>query len=116
MSLSSEFDIFAPRPILTSIVERAEVMYKPIASTEHSSLKFLIHGDSDTYVDINKKLYIWGKPTKADGTKLGKTDLTAVTNNFLHLHFSQYSIALKRVTQDTELHDYRSYFKTLFTQ
>jgi len=56
VSLSSEFDIFAPRPIQTSIVDTAEVTYQPIASVEHSDLKFLILSDSDTYVDLTAKL------------------------------------------------------------
>ena len=32
--LSTEFDIFAPRPIQKSVVETTEVTYKPIASVE----------------------------------------------------------------------------------
>ena len=89
--------------------------YKPIASAEQSDLEFLIPAYNDTYVDINIKLYIRGKLTKADGTNLDNTDFTAVTNNFLHSLFSQCSIALNGVTitQATELHIYRSYFETL---
>jgi len=66
--LSSEFDIFAPRHIQTSVVETNEVTYKPIASVEQSDLEFLIPADNDTYVDLNIKLYIRGILTKTDGT------------------------------------------------
>jgi len=97
VSLSYEFDICSPRPIQTSVVSTTEVTYKPIASVERSDLEFLISDDNDTYVDLNIKLYIWGKLTKAEVTNLDKTDLTAVTNNFLHSLFSQSSISLNGV-------------------
>jgi len=109
VSLSSEFDIFAPGPIQTSVVETTEVTYKPIASVEQSDLEFLIPADNDTYVDLNK-LYIRRKLVKAEGTNLDNTDFTAVTNNFLHSQFSQCSIALNcvTITQTNELYNYRS--------
>jgi len=92
------------------------VTYKPIASAEQSDLEFLIPAD-DTYDELNIKLYIRGKLTKADGKSLDNTDFTAVTNNFLHSHFSQCSIALNgvNITQATEIYNYRSYFETLLT-
>jgi len=110
VSLSSEVDIFAPRPIQTSVVDTTEVTYKPIASAEESDLEFLIPADNDTYVDLNIKPYIRGKLTKPDGTNLDNTDFTAVTNKFLHSLFSQCSIALNGVTitQATEFYNYRS--------
>jgi len=115
--LSSEFHIFAPRPIQTSVFETTEVTYKPIASAEQSDPEFPIPADNDTYVDLNIQLYIRGKLIKVDGTYLENNDFTAVTNNFLHSLFSQYSIALKSVIiiQATELNNYRSYFETLLT-
>jgi len=104
VSLSSEFDIFTPRPIQTSVVETTEVTYKPIASVEQSDLELLIPADNDTYVDLNIKLNIRGKLVKANGTNLDKTDFTAVTNNFLHSLFSQCRIDLNgaTITQATE--------------
>jgi len=63
VSLSSEFDIFARRPIQTSVVETTEVTYNPITSAEQRDLEFLISADSDKYVDLNLKLYIRGKLT-----------------------------------------------------
>jgi len=50
VSLSFELNIFATRPIKTSVVDTTEVTYKPIASAEKSDLEFLIHADNDTYV------------------------------------------------------------------
>jgi len=117
VALSSEFDLFARRPIQTSVVETTELTYKPIASVEQSDLEFQIPTDNDTYVDLNIKLYIRDKLTKADGTNLDNTDFTAVTNNFLHLLFSQCSISQNGVTitEATELYNNRSYFETLLT-
>jgi len=48
VSLSSEFDIFAPRPIQTFVVETTEVTYKPNPSVEKSDLEFLIPADNNT--------------------------------------------------------------------
>jgi len=65
---------------------------------EQSDLEFQIPSDNYTYVDLNIKLYIRGKLTKANGTNLDNTDFTAVTNNFLHSLFSHCSISLNGVT------------------
>ena len=117
VSLSSEFDIFAPEPVQASVIETTEVSYKPIASVDQSDLEFMIPSDSDTYIDINIRLYVRGKLTKNDGTALDNTDFTAVTNNFLHSLFSQCTIALNGVTitQAAELYIYRSFFETILT-
>jgi len=117
VSLSSEFDIFAPRPIQASVVETTEVTSKPIAFAKRSDLDFLIPAGSDTYVNLNIKLYIRSKLTRADGTNFDNADLTAVRNNFLHSLFSQFNIALNgvTVTQATDLCNYQSYFETLLT-
>jgi len=92
-------------------------MYKPTACVEQSDLEFFISADNDTYVDLNIKLYIRGKLTKADGTNLDNTDFTVFTNKFFNSLFSQFSVALNGVTitQATELYNYRSCFETLLT-
>ena len=56
-SLISEFDIFAPRPVLSSVVETTVVIYKPNACVVQSDVEFLIHADNVTYVHVNIKLY-----------------------------------------------------------
>ena len=87
-----------------SIVETTEVTYKSIASVDQSDLEFLIPSDSDTYIDLNIRLYIRGKLTKKDGTHLDNTD-------FLHSLFSQCSIALNGVTitQATEIYKKKTF-------
>jgi hypothetical protein len=75
--VSSEFDIFARKPVQHAIQETNVVVYKPVASIDQSDLEFLIPSDYDTYVDPNIKLYIRGKFTKADGSELDNTDFTA---------------------------------------
>jgi len=40
--VSSEFDIFAPKPVQHAIQETNVVVYKPIASIDQSDLEFLI--------------------------------------------------------------------------
>jgi hypothetical protein len=88
-SIISEFDVFASKPLLSSVHETTEVAYKPIASIEQCDLEILIPAHSYTYIDLNFKLYIRGKLVKEDGNELDATDHTAVTNNLLHSVFSQ---------------------------
>jgi hypothetical protein len=81
---SSEFDIFAPKPVQNAINDTYEVVYKPLASIDQSDLEFLIPADLDTYVNPDIKRYIRGKFTKPDGGDLDTSDHTAGVNNFLH--------------------------------
>ena len=58
VSGSTEFDIFATKPVQTSTLETIETAFKPIASLEQSDLEFQIPADHDTYIDLNIKLHI----------------------------------------------------------
>jgi len=55
--VSSEFDIFARKPVQLAIQETNLVHYKPIASVDHSNLEFLIPADYDRCIDPDIKLY-----------------------------------------------------------
>ena len=48
VSVSSEFDIFASKPIPSAVAHTTEVKYKSIASVDQSDLDFLIPSDDDT--------------------------------------------------------------------
>ena len=61
LSICSEFDIFAQKPVQTSLQETIETIYKPIASVDQSDLEFLVPPEHDTYIDLNIKLYVRGK-------------------------------------------------------
>jgi len=41
LSGSSEFDIFAPKPVQTSVQQTIETIFRPIASVDQSDLEFL---------------------------------------------------------------------------
>ena len=97
LTVSCEFDIFAHKPIQTSILETVETVYKPIAPVEQSDLELKVPADSDNYIDLYIKLYVRGKLVSAEGKDLNNTDFTAVTNNFLHYLFSQCNITLNYV-------------------
>ena len=56
LSVSSEFDIFAQKPVQTFVQETVETTYRPIASVDQSDLEFIITADNDTYTDLNKRL------------------------------------------------------------
>jgi hypothetical protein len=115
--LTTEFDIFAPKPVQTGILETNVVHYKPLATVEQTDFEFSIPGDSETYIDLGIKLFVKGKLTAVDGTDLGDADFTAGTNNFLHSLFSQCSIALNgvNITPAADLYHYRAYLETLLT-
>ena len=94
-----------------------ETIYKPIPSIDQTDIEILIAGDSETYIDLDLKLYIKGKLMKEDNTLLGDTDYTTGINNLLHSLFSQCSISLNgtQITQGTDLYNYRAYLETLLT-
>jgi hypothetical protein len=116
-STSTEFEIFATRPLQTSNYFTTETSCKLIFFIDQTDLEFLIPADNDTYIDLNIQLLIRAKLTKADGTELDATDYTAVTNNFLHSLFSQCSITLNVVTMTPAagLYHSRAYLETLLT-
>jgi len=58
--VSSEFDIFARKPVQHAIHETNVVVYKPTASIDQSDLEFLIPADYDTSVGPDIKIYIRG--------------------------------------------------------
>ena len=74
VSASTEFDIFATSPVQTSTLETKQTAYKSIASLDQSDLEFLIPAYHDTYIDLNKQLYVRGKLTRADWTVLKYKD------------------------------------------
>jgi len=113
--VSSEFDIFAPKPVQSAILGTEVFHYKPIATVDQNDLEFLIPGDSETYIDQDNKRYVRGKIIGADGKNLDASDFAAGTNNFLNSLFSQCSISLNgvNITPASELYPYRSYLETL---
>ena len=114
--VSSEFFIFAPKPVQLAIQDTKVVHHKPVASVDQSDLEFLIPADCDTYIDTDFKLYVRGKLTKADGSDLDASDQTAGVNNFLHCLFSQCTILNgTTITQSGDLYNYRSILETLLS-
>ena len=57
-SVSSEFDIFAHRPIQTSVLGTTEVAYKPITPVDQNDMEFLIPADNDTYIELDITLNV----------------------------------------------------------
>jgi len=96
--MAAEFDIFAHKPVQTSILETIETIFRPTASVDQTDLEFLIPAENDTYIDLNIRLFVRGTLNATDGKSLEETDYTAVTNNFLQSLFSQCSLTLNRTT------------------
>ena len=92
-------------------------IYRPIASVDQTDIEFVIPVDSDTYVELDLKLFVKGNLQSEDNADLPDTDYTAVINNLLHYPCSQCTISLNgtQITQATELYPYRGYIETLST-
>jgi hypothetical protein len=90
-----------------------ETVYKPLAPVEQNDLEFLIPEDSDTYIDLNIKIYVRRKMSSSSGKDVDLTDTTAVANNFLHSLFSQCTFTVNGVpvTQSHEHYNYRVYLR-----
>jgi len=93
------------------------VHYKPIATVDQNDLEFLIPGDTETYIDLDIKLFVKSRLIGADGKDLDASDFTTGTNNFLHSLFSQCSVSINgvNITPASELYPYRSYLESLMT-
>ena len=116
-SVSGEFDIFAHRPIQTSVLGTIERAYKPIATVDQKDLEIFISADNDTIIDLDIKLNVRGKLIAAKGKDVDFTDHMDVTNNFLRFLFSQSNITLNcvTITQGSVHYHYHSYLETLMT-
>ena len=60
-SISIQFDIFRHRPIQTAVQDNVETVYKTLVNVEQNDLEFLMHGNSDTLIDLDIKLNVRGK-------------------------------------------------------
>ena len=91
-----------------------ETIYRLIPSVDQNDLDFLIPAENDAYKNLNIRLYVREKLTGADGKALQETDQTGMTNDFLHLLFTQCSLSLNgtTITQTTAL-PLRLYLATL---
>jgi len=56
--LGTEFDLFARKAKQDSFLDTTEAIYKPIVSVDQTDIEFVIPGDSETYIDLNLKLFI----------------------------------------------------------
>ena len=58
LSVSSEFDVFAHKPVQSSVSETIETIFRLIISVNQSDLEFLIPAESDTYIDLNIRQFV----------------------------------------------------------
>jgi len=110
-SIISEYDIFAHKPVQTSVLGTIETAYKTIAPVEQNDLEFLIRGDNDSYIRLDIQLYVRGKLVSSYGNNVDVSDHTGVTYNLLHSLFSHCTVVLNGTanTQSSEYYNYRSY-------
>jgi hypothetical protein len=105
------------RPIQTAVLGSVGTVYKPLDPVEKNTLEFLNPGDSDTYIDLDIKIYVRGQVVSSSGNDVDLTVTTAVANNLLHSLFSQCTFMLNGVpvTQSLEHCNYRAYLESLLT-
>jgi hypothetical protein len=117
LCVSSVFDILADRPVQTSTFDTPEITYKSITSIDQSDLKFMIPPNNETYIDLNRQLYIKGQLVGADVAALDYKDYTAGVNTFLHSLFSQFNISINGVSinPSSDNYNYCAYLETLLT-
>ena len=116
-SVSSDFDIFAHKPVQSCVLWTFETAYKPIALVDQNDLEFLIPADKDKYKLLDIQHYVRGKLVSGSGNDVDVTDHTGVVNNLLHTLLSQCTVVLNgtTITQSGEHYNYRSYLETLLT-
>ena len=73
-SISSQFDIFMYSTIQTAVLGTVETVYKPLAPVAQNDLEFLIPGNTDTYIDLDIKLYVRCKMVTSSGKDVDLTD------------------------------------------
>ena len=56
----TEFDTFTRKPRQVPVDKIIIIIYKPIVSIDQTDIEFMIPGDSDTYIDLDLKLFIKG--------------------------------------------------------
>lgn len=116
--MKSELDFFTPHPIQSSILKTEEIVYKPVASLDNTSIiEFVSLGHGDTYRDLSSiylKLRIkMFKNQKND--PLGDTDAASIVNNIMHSLFKQCTIYMngKPIAQTDHNYHYRAYIENL---
>ena len=60
-SFRTEFDVFAQKPVQTSVQETIETKLRRTASVDQSDLDFLVPAENDTYIDFNIIQFVRGK-------------------------------------------------------
>lgn len=116
--MKSELDLFTTHPIQASVLKTEEVLYKPVASLDNSSvIEFVSLGHGDTYRDLSSvylKLRVKLFKNAKDEVYADDTN-PAVVNNILHSLFKQCSIYLngKPIAQTDNNYSYRAYIENL---
>jgi len=101
-TISSDFDIFAHKPVQTCLLGTIETAYKPIAPVDQNDLEFLIPADKDNYIRLDIQLYVRGKLVSGSGNDVDFTDHTGVVNNLLHPLFNVVVLNGTKIMQSGE--------------
>jgi hypothetical protein len=111
---SSEFDVFADRPVQTSTVRTVESAHNRTAGVDQRDIEFTVPGDVEHYIDPDMQIYIKGQLLGADGAELDIKDYTAAVN-MLHSLFEECNVSPNNtsITPSADNYNYRSYFETI---
>lgn len=114
--MKSELDLFAEKPIQTSVLKTDEISYKPISpipTSSNGTIEFVSLGNLDTYRNLSSiylRLLI-----KVIDPNPSEDSSTGVVNNILHSLFRQITISMngKSIAQTETNYSYRSIYTNL---
>lgn len=114
--MKSELDLFAEKPLQTSVLKTDEISYKPISpisSSSNGTIEFVSLGNLDTYRNLSS-VYLRLLIKVVDHNKDDKSS-AGVVNNILHSLFRQITISMngKSIAQTDTNYSYRSLIANL---
>lgn len=117
--MKSELDLFSLPAIQSSVLSTREVIYNPITGLDSSSstLDFLIPGNGDKYLNLNRlylRLLVEMETKKTTAGTAKPDSMHAPINNILHSLFRQVTVFLNgvQISQDND-YPYKSFLLTL---
>jgi hypothetical protein len=107
---SSEFDIFANRPVQTSTVKTTKIGHKPTTAIDQRDLEFRVPNVEERYFDPDMQSYIKGQLLGSDGVEMDMKDYKAGVYNMLHSLFEQCIISLNgtSITHSSDNYNYHA--------
>lgn len=86
------FYIFTKRPAQSAVLSSRVTDYKHITPVDQSEVDFVIHSDTENYMDIDIHMSLRGKLVSQNRSALDPADSTTVGKDLLHSLFVPGSV------------------------